>query len=259
MNAMKWMQYSLTSGLQIHAQTMVETYLNASTMKMKNDDKILNCALYYGCNIGRECRVILLTMDRNLILKGIAHSINSLGSFSQSPQSSIKEIIERSTYIVYNENRMHLSQDDLDVNMINILRLNTDCIKISKQLELISRSVENSTLESNLKSILDKNIGPEWKFLIAELPKSGEKWSFKFMLGVLSKYWISGFKKSLPSKTKILIDEIIESCKRLEIIVENESQNYSNFMMDFNECTILATKISNLMFLFGIVLELNID
>lgn len=258
MNAMKWMQYSLTSGLQIHAQTMVETYLNVSTVKMNNDDKILDCALYYGCNIGQECRVILLSMDRNLILKGIAHSINSLGSFSQSPQSSIKEIIERSTHIVNNENRMHLSQDYSDVNMINIPRLNTDGIKISKQLELISRSVENSTLESSLKSILDKNIGPEWKYLIAGIPKSGENWSFKFMLEVLSKYWISGFKKSLPSKTKIMIDEIVESFKRLEIIVENESQIYSDFMIDFNECTILATKISNLMLFFGIVLELDL-
>lgn len=254
---MKWMQYSLTSGLQIHAQTINETCINNSTMKMEKNDRILDCAMYYGRSIGRKCKVILLSTDHNLILKGISHSINSLGSFAHSPQSSIKEIFERSNQIVNIDNQIHQNLDNIVDNFINIPHSNSCGIELADRLKLISNLVENSFLESNLRFILDKNIGPEWIFLISGIPKNGSKWSFKFMFGILSKYWISGFRKSLPSYSKILIDEIIESYKRLEIASKCISENTIPIMLDSNECNILVKKISDFLNLFGIIIDIK--
>lgn len=48
---------------------------------MSNDDLIIDCVLFYGKSCA--CKVLLASCDKNLILKALAHGVNSIDKLTQ--------------------------------------------------------------------------------------------------------------------------------------------------------------------------------
>ena len=63
-----------------------------------NDDRILDCALYFGTS--RACRSMVLTNDRNLALKAEGHGLATLAAMGSVPVASlVSQILQISATI----------------------------------------------------------------------------------------------------------------------------------------------------------------
>ena len=181
--AISFISRGISSSDHLRGQSINEAYLDLFS-NVNNDDLIIDCCMFFA----QTSLVILVSNDKNLIIKGRVHKIiglsfddNNLGLFLQQLSSSIGKNIDESQlkhmYSIHDP--MNITEDPKSVSAIT-----------NEIFDIIDKQLESFVLES-----LEKFLGPEWKFLQKE-----EGFKAQDFYEIMSRNFIAVFSNVLPRK-----------------------------------------------------------
>lgn len=194
-----------------------------SFQNANNDDLIIECVLFYGAEY--NARALLLTRDNNLGLKAAVNGMVVLKSLPMDVHQAISMILLQARQILP-ATTMDIDTKTLSPNLsVNMEVENQPPTVI---LAKISNLVEISPLSHCIRSMLAKNIGPQWSKLLV-MPYSDrsnindENWTCSFMLRIIDQHWNAVFASDLPRSVRHLAGTCVKEWRELQLFCSASS------------------------------------